>query len=84
MYAKYKCYARPHHQILSIQQKSSDFNYKNIDWDKQFATNGNRHLADFIDTLQECFPFQHVTEPARHRVNEASDILDLVLSSEEG
>ena len=63
---------------------AGDFNYKNIDWENQFATNGHRHLIDFIDTLQECFLFQHVTEPTRHRANEASNILDLVLSSEEG
>ena len=54
------------------------------DWGNQFATNGHRNLIDFIDTLQECFLFQHVTEPTRHRANEASNILDLVLSSEEG
>ena len=57
---------------------AGDFNYKHIDWDNQFATNGHRHLADFIDTLQEGFLFQHVTEPTRQRVNEASNILDLL------
>ena len=30
---------------------AGDFNYKNIDWENQFATNGHRHLIDFIDTL---------------------------------
>ena len=63
---------------------AGDFNYINIDWENQFATDGQRHLADFIDTLQEGFLFQHVTGPTRHRVNEASNILDVVLSGEEG
>ena len=40
---------------------AGNFNYINIDWENQFATNGDRHLADFIDTLQECFLFQHGT-----------------------
>ena len=63
---------------------AGDFNYRNIDWENQFATNGHRHLEEFIDTLQECFLFQHVTEPTRYRENEASNLLDLILSSEEG
>ena len=60
---------------------AGDFNYENIEWENQFATNGHRHLIDFIDTLQECFLLQHVTEPTIHRANEA---LNLLLSSEEG
>ena len=63
---------------------AGDFNYRNIDWENQFATNGHRHLEEFIDTLQECFLFQHVTEPTRYRENEVSNLLDLILSSEEG
>ena len=63
---------------------AGDFNYKNIDWENQLAINGHRHLADFIESLQDCFMFQHVTEPTRYRVNEANNILDLILSSEEG
>ena len=63
---------------------AGDFNYKNIDWNDQFVRNGQKHLLDFIDTLQDCYLHQHVTEPTRHRENEASNLLDLILSSEEG
>ena len=41
-------------------------------------------MVDFINTLQDCFLYQHVTEPTRHRDNEPSNLLDLILSSEEG
>ena len=87
MYAKYQCETRTltkdcqHNKNVVI---AGDFNYKNIDWENQFATNGHRHLADFIDTLQECFLFQCVTDQTRQHELEASNILDLVLSSEEG
>ena len=60
---------------------AGDFNYKEIDWCNEYAE--HQYLTDFIDVLQECFLYQHVTEPTRHRLNETSNLLDLVLSSEE-
>ena len=63
---------------------TGDFNYKNIDWENQFVSNGHKHLLDFIETLQDCFLHQHVTEPTRFRDNETSNLLDLILTSEEG
>ena len=63
---------------------AGDFNFKNIEWDNQYVSNGHKHLLDFIDTLQDCFLHQHVTEPTRYRENEASNLLDLILTSEEG
>ena len=51
---------------------AGDFNYIYIDRENKFVTNEHRRLADYIDTLQECFLFQHVTEPTRHHVNEPS------------
>ena len=61
---------------------AGDFNYKNIDWCNEYAE--KEYLVDFINTLQDCFFYQHVTEPTRHRDNETSNLLDLILSSEEG
>ena len=61
---------------------AGDFNDKNIDWCNEYAE--QEYLVDFINTLQECFLYQHVTEPTRYRENETSNLLDLVLSSEEG
>ena len=55
-----------------------DFNYKDIDWSNEYAS------LNFIETIQDCYLFQHVTEPTRFRENERSNILDLILSSEEG
>ena len=63
---------------------AGDFNYKNIDWDNDYAPSGQKHILDFIEALQNCYLFQHVTEPTRYRDNERSNILDLILSSEEG
>ena len=42
------------------------------------------HLSDFIETLQNYFLHQHVTEPTRYRQNESPSLLDLIISSEEG
>ena len=41
-------------------------------------------MSDFIDTIQECLLFQHVTEPTRYREGDRSNTLDLILWSEEG
>ena len=61
---------------------AGDFNYKNIDWCNEYVE--QEYLVDGINMLQECFLYQHVTEPTRHRGNTTSNLLDLVLSSEEG
>ena len=63
---------------------AGDFNYKNIDWDNDYAPSGQKHILDFIEALQNCYLSQHVTEPTRYRDNERSNISDLILSSEEG
>ena len=38
-----------------------DFNYKDIDWKNEHAPREQHFISDFIDTIQECFLFQHVT-----------------------
>ena len=63
---------------------AGDFNFKEIDWLNEISTPGQQHLQDFIETLQDCFLYQHVTEPTRYRPNETPNVLDLILSSEEG
>ena len=63
---------------------AGDFNYKEIDWLNENASPGQQHLQDFINTLQDCFFYQHVTEPTRYRANETPNVLHLILSSEEG
>ena len=63
---------------------AGDFNYKNIEWENEFVRNGHKHLMEFIETIHDCFLQQHVSEPTRHRENEESNLLDLILTSEEG
>ena len=43
----------------------------------------NKNMLDLIDTLQDCYLFQHVTEPTRYRDGERPNLLDLILSTEE-
>ena len=63
---------------------AGDFNFKEIDWINEYSPPGKQHLIEFINTIQECFLFQHVTEPTRFRENENPNLLDLILSNEEG
>ena len=62
---------------------AGDFNYKEINWDNEYAPSDKQNQTLFIRGLQDCYLYQHVTEPTRHRDNETPNILDLVLSSEE-
>ena len=41
-------------------------------------------VQDFVNTLDEIFLYQHVNKPTRHRLGEKSNILDLVITNEEG
>ena len=53
-----------------------DFNYPDIDWD---CLESDSVGESFLNLVQDCFLFQHVLTPTR-----GNNILDLVLSSEEG
>ena len=74
-----KAYQRNHNLFIV-----GDFNYKDIDWCNDYALLEKQHLTDFIEVLQTCFLYQHGTEPTRYRENEKSNILNLILSREEG
>ena len=52
-----------------------DFNLGQIDWTD---LTGNSESEDFLETIQDCFLSQHITEPTR-----GNNILDLVLSNRE-
>ena len=79
-------------QIISITANmkysrlliAGDFNLKGIDWEDDFAECNRKYLQDFINTLHESFLYQHVKKPTRHRLGEKSNILDLVITNEEG
>ena len=61
-----------------------DFNYKYIDWQHEHPLKDHQHLFIFLETIQECFFFQHVTEPTRYRDGDQPNTLDLIFSTEEG
>ena len=61
-----------------------DFNYKEIDWENEFVEECNIHLTPFINTIQDHFLTQHVTESTRYRQGEQPNLLDLILTNEEG
>ena len=46
---------------------TGDFNYKEIDWINDYTPVGQNYLREFVDTLQDCFLYQQVTEPTRYR-----------------
>ena len=60
-----------------------DFNYREIDWENESSNEKSEHCSSFLNTIQDCFLHQHVTEPTRYRHGEEPRLLDLVLSNEE-
>ena len=60
---------------------AGDFNYKEIIWESEYSA--QEHQSVFINTLQECYLHQHVTEPTRFRENETPNLLDLLITNEE-
>ena len=70
--------------MIAINQCKLLVNYKEIDWEREYASHHDSHLQDFVETLQDCFLYQHVTEPTRNREGEWSNLLDLVLSTDGG
>ena len=58
-----------------------DFNYPEIDWQNESSNENSGHCSSFLNTIQDCFLHQHVTEPTRY--GEEPSLLDLVLSNEE-
>ena len=58
--------------------------YKNLEWENELVCNGHKNLIEFIETIHDCFLHHHISEATRHRENEESNLLDLILTSEEG
>ena len=59
------------HQVLIM----GDFNFPDIDWE---TLDAGGKAKDFVDLIQDCFLYQHVSAPTR-----GENLLDLVLTSEE-
>ena len=61
-----------------------DFNYKEIDWNREVAACNESHPATkFLDTVTGNFLTQHVDEPTRFREGQTPNMLDLVISNNE-
>ena len=62
-----------------------DFNLPQINWEDQSSSAPPGHSShSFIETIQECFLYQHVSHPTRYRLGETANTLDLVFTNEEG
>ena len=74
-----------------------DFNFKEIDWENEFVlgnhpevdgddetTGAKQHISNFMETLQDLYLKQHVTEPTRYRHSEEPSLFDLILTNEVG
>lgn len=58
-----------------------DFNYKDIDWERNIRTGGVNDSQLFLECLDDHFICQHVKEPTRFRDGQIPSLLDLVLTN---
>ena len=64
---------------------AGDFNVPQIDWTNTHSEEPSGHYSHkLIECLQDHFLTQHVTRPTRYRHGQTPNILDLILSNEEG
>ena len=76
--------------IQTSNQKTShiliagDFNLKGIDWDNEHAECEHDYLSNFLNDFHSCFLYQHVKKPTRYRSGEIPNLLDLIMTNEEG
>ena len=57
---------------------AGDFNFPNINWQLKRAS--DQQGETFIEALNDAYLIQHITKPTRVRINQKSNILDLVLT----
>ena len=61
-----------------------DFNYKDINWSSWTTNHGEESKEyQFIETVRDCFLFQHIDKPTRIRGEDEPSLLDLVFTNEE-
>ena len=60
-----------------------DFNYRDINW-LSWTTSHNEESkeANFIETLRDCYLYQHLQEPTRSRGSDDPSLIDLILTNE--
>ena len=62
-----------------------DLNYPDIDW-VSYNSRGDKTDSPeykFVDTVQDCFLFQHINKLTRWKGTQTPNILDLILTNEE-
>ena len=63
---------------------AGDLNLKGIDWENYCTDTTQHHITSFLNTIQECFLYQHVTQATQYRIGETPNLLDLIITNEEG
>ena len=69
--------------VIMLYAMKLDIMLRN-DWENESLGENSEHLAFFVSRIQESFPHQHISEPTRYRFGEEPNLLDLVLTNEEG
>ena len=72
--------SRPSHLLIA-----GDFNAPEVDWTAEVPRAPTGHWThEFLEILRDHYLFQHVLTPTRYRPGQMPNILDLVLTNEEG
>ena len=61
-----------------------DFNFPDINWDCWSTPSDYGSDKKFLDTVKDCYLYQHVSCPTRAQASQQPSTLDLVLTNEEG
>ena len=62
---------------------TGDFNFPEIDWeDGSIKASSTHHAHTFLESVRDCFLFQHVRSPTRYRHGTTPSILDLIMTNE--
>ena len=61
-----------------------DFNYRTINWQNWTTPHQEEHPEEeFLETLRDCYLYQHIQEPTRCRGTDEPSTIDLILTGEE-
>ena len=60
-----------------------DFNFSDINWSSTLSLGEGSEEENFINTLDSCFLYQHVSSPTRIRGTDTPSLLDLIKTNEE-
>ena len=60
-----------------------DFNFTDINWTNWNTThNEESKEAKFIETVRDCYLYQHITKPTRYRGSDEPSVIDLIFTEE--